>query len=133
MGGEDGKGGGKRGGGGGGAGRDTADERDGDQEAEEREAGDGLINAGEAECEIAQRGTMNDEHAERHADGDGEGHGDEDKAQVSGGGFQDFGAMLEEKGEGAHADAPGSGTSEEVKACTSGCWMRRNSCGGAAA
>src|SRR5260370_41427797 len=114
MGGEDGKGGGKRGGGGGGAGPDAADERDGDEEAEEREAGDCLKNAGEAECEIAQRGTMNDEHAEWHADGDGEGHGDEDKAQVSGGGVPDFPPLVQEKREGGHAGPPGSGAREDA-------------------
>ena len=47
---------------------DAADERDRDEEAEEREAGDGLKNAGDAESDAAERGTLHDEHAERDGD-----------------------------------------------------------------
>ena len=48
-------------------------------------------------------------HAERDANGNREGHGDDDEGQMSDGSFEDFGAMLEEKCPGSHACAPRSG------------------------
>ncbi len=104
----------------GGAASDAPDEGDGDEEAEQGEARDGLKDAGKGERDVAQRFAMDDEHAEGHADGDGHGHGDEDKGEVIGGGLEDFGAMFEKKGPGSHACAPGSGIMEAVNARTSG-------------
>ena len=51
----------------GGARADAADERNGNEEAEEREAGNRLKNAGDAERDGAQRWALHDEHAERDA------------------------------------------------------------------
>src|SRR6267378_4106053 len=86
----------------GGALADAADEWDGNQKAEEGEAGDGLENAGDAQRDGAQGGPLHNEHAERDADEDGDGHGDEDEREVIESGAQDFGAMRDEKGPGAH-------------------------------
>src|SRR6267378_6336110 len=66
----------------GGALADAADERNGNEEPEEGEAGDGLENAGDAERDGAPCGALDDEHAERNADQDGDGHGDEHKREV---------------------------------------------------
>src|SRR5436305_1190830 len=52
----------------GGALADAADERYGNEEAEEGEAGDGLEDAGNAEGNSAQCGALHNEHAERDAD-----------------------------------------------------------------
>jgi hypothetical protein len=86
----------------GGALADAADERDGNQEAEEGKAGNSLKDAGDAERDGAQGGPLHNEHAERDADEDGDGHGDEDEREVIESGAQDFGAMRDEKGPGAH-------------------------------
>src|SRR6266436_8406315 len=72
---------------------------------------------------------MNDEHAERDADGDRKRHGDDNEGQMSGGGLEDFGAMLEEERPGRHASAPGNGVRHAVKARTSGWSIPRNSWG----
>ena len=64
----------------GGAAADAADERDGNEKAEEREAGNGLKNVGDAESDGSAKGrALHDEHAERDRDGDGDEHGDQDE------------------------------------------------------
>ena len=99
---------------------DAADEGTGNQEAEEREAGNSLQNAGHTEGEGAQGRAMNNEHSEGNSDGDGEEHGDKNKDQVIESGVENFSAMVEEKRPGGHEDAPEETVSEAAKACTSG-------------
>src|SRR5258708_5507462 len=117
----------------GGALANAADEWDGNQEAEEGEAGDGLEHAGDAQRDGAQGGPLHNEHAERDSDENGNDHGDEDEREVIEGGSEDFGAVIGEERPsghlGAHAGAPGVMTRDEVKARTSGWSRRRNSCG----
>ena len=88
----------------GGAAADAADERDGNQETEQREAGDGLKNAGDAEREGAQCRALHDEHAQRHADEDGDEHGDQHQRHVIECGVENFRAMRYEKCPRAHAE-----------------------------
>ena len=60
----------------GGAPADATDKWNGNEKSEEREAGNGLKYAGDAESYGAQRRALYDKHAKRHADGDGDEHGD---------------------------------------------------------
>jgi len=112
---------------------DAADERDGNQKAEEGEAGYGLEHAGDAQRDGAQGGPLHNEHAERDADENGNDHGDEDEREVIEGGAENFGAVIGEERPsshlGAHALAPGVMARDEVKARTSAWSTRRNSCG----
>src|SRR6202158_790279 len=117
----------------GGALANAADERDGNQKAEEGEAGDGLEHAGDAQRDGAQGGPLHNEHAERDSDENGNDHGDENECEVIESGAENFGAVIREERPsghlGAHAGAPGVMARDEVKARTSG-WSRlRNSCG----
>src|SRR5229473_970975 len=95
----------------GGALANAADEWDGNQEAEEGEAGDGLEHAGDAQSDGAQGGPLHNEHAERDSDENGNDHGDEDEREVIEGGSEDFGAVIGEERPsghlGAHAGVPG--------------------------
>src|SRR5712692_9756207 len=117
----------------GGALADAADEGDGNQEAEEGETGDSLEDAGDAQRDRAQRGALHNEHAERDANKDGNGHGDNDEHDVIERGADDFGAVIEEERPSGHlrrhAGAPGVKVRDEVKARTSGWSRRRNSWG----
>ena len=99
---------------------DAADEGNGNQKAKERETGNRLQDAGDAEGQRSQGRAVNDEHAKGNADGDGEEHGDENKDQVIKSGVQDFGAVVEEEGPSGHEDAPGETVREAAKAWTSG-------------
>src|SRR6266403_1184020 len=112
---------------------DAADERDGNQKAEEGEAGYGLEHAGDAQRDGAQGGPLHNEHAERDADENGNDHGDEDEREVIEGGAGDFGAVIGKERPsshlGAHALAPGVMARDEVKARTSAWSRRRNSRG----
>src|ERR1700687_1790784 len=117
----------------GGALANAADERDGNQKAEEGEAGDGLEHAGDAQRDGAQGGPLHNEHAERDSDENGNDHGDENECEVIESGAENFGAVIGEERPsghlGAHAGAPGVMPRDEVKARTSGWSRRRNSCG----
>jgi len=79
-----------------------------------------LKNTRKAQRKVSQRRPVNDEHAERDADRNRKRHSNEDESQMVGGGFEDFGAMLEKKCPGAHTCAPASGARDAVKARTSG-------------
>src|SRR6266702_2506344 len=121
----------------GGALAEAADEGNGNEEAEKGEAGNGLEDAGDAKGDGAQSGAVDDEHAERDANENRNGHGDDDESEMVERGGKDFGAVLGEEGPtahlGAHAGTPGATISEAVKARTSGWSRRRNSCGEALA
>src|SRR6266851_7608510 len=108
----------------GGALADAADERNGNQEAEKRKAGDSLENAGDAQRDGAQSGALHNEHAEGDADENGDSHGDDDEREVIERGAENFGAVLGEEGPrgnlGTHAETPGMMARDEVKARTSG-------------
>ena len=81
----------------GGAAADAADEGDGNQESKQRQAGDGLKNAGDAERESAKGRALHDEHAQRDADGDGDEHGDQDQLHMIERGVKNLRAMRDEK------------------------------------
>src|SRR6266571_3167784 len=121
----------------GGALANAADEGNGNEEAEKGEAGNGLEDARDAKRDGAQSGAVDDEHAERDANENRNGHGDDDESEMVERGGKDFGAVLGEEGPtahlGAHAGTPGATISEAVKARTSGWSRRRNSCGEALA
>src|SRR2546430_7631046 len=105
---------------------DAADKRNGNQESEERETGDGLEDARGAQRNGAQRGALYDEHAERNADENGDDHGDDHERKVIERGTEDFVAMIHEEGPGGlriHAELPGVTLRDDVKARTSG-WSR---------
>lgn len=104
----------------GGAAADSADKRDGNQEAEEGEAGDGLKHAGDAQGDDAEMAMLHDKHAKRNGNGDRKGHGDSDKSDVVQGGAEDFGAMSEEKCPGRHGETPLETARDAAKAWTSG-------------
>src|SRR6266581_4511080 len=121
----------------GGALANAADEGNGNEEAEKGEAGNSLEDAGDAKRDGAQSGAVDDEHAERDANENRNGHGNDDESEMVERGGEDFGAVLGEEGPtahlGAHAGTPGATISEAVKARTSGWSRRRNSCGEALA
>src|ERR1700674_1333776 len=108
----------------GGAAADAANEGNGNQETEKREAGNGLQNACDAESDSAQRGALYHDHAERDADENRKGHGDDDEREVLEGGVQDLRAVSNEEGPGGHEDAPGCAATgcmrEAVKGRASG-------------
>src|SRR5207247_7226090 len=66
----------------GGALADAADKRNGNQEAKEREAGNGLEDTCRAQRDGAQRGALYDKHAERNADENGDEHGDDHELRM---------------------------------------------------
>src|SRR5216683_2043860 len=103
----------------GGALADAADEGNGNEEAEKGQAGNSLEDTGDAKRDGAQSRAVDDEHAERDANENRNGHGNDDESEMVERGGEDFGAVLGEEGPiaqlGAHAGTPGATISEAVR------------------